>query len=181
MDYENNSEESRFDLPTQNQSEQSQTEQSQTEQNQTEQSQSEPYQYQPQYEPDSAGKGKKKHLGLAIASLVLSGISVLCCWVYAIGIVPALIGTIFGLIALIGGKDKSVRIMGGIGLGLGILGIILNVFMIVTLFMMIDWSSVTAENIRSIQNIDPENQQEVMKWIQQFFKVDISKYYIATQ
>ena len=41
---------------------------------------------------------------------------------------------------------------------------------------MIDWSHVTMENLQSINNIDPNNESEVMQWMQQFFRVDISSY-----
>ena len=38
-----------------------------------------------------APKQKKKHMGLAIASLILSGLSILCCWIYGFAIIPGII------------------------------------------------------------------------------------------
>lgn len=135
-----------------------------------------PVQYQPQYDlstnpPD--GK-KKKHKALAIASLVLGGLSLCCCWVYVIAIIPALIAAIFGLISLIGGDDKSVKIMGGIGMGLGIIGIGLSLFMLIGYIAIINWDNVTIENLESFKYLDPNNKKEVMEWVQQFFNEDIS-------
>ena len=136
-----------------------------------------PVQYQPQYDlstnpPDSK---KKKHKALAIASLVLGGMSLCCCWIYVIAIIPALIGAIFGRIALIGGKDKSVKIMGGIGMGLGIIGIGLSLFMLISYIAIINWDNMTMENLESFKYIrNPEDRREVMEWLQQFFKEDIS-------
>lgn len=138
---------------------------------------SQPVPYQPQYDMSADPSGKrpnKKHKALAIASLVLSGLSLCCCWIYVIGIVPALIGAVFGLIALVGGKDKSVRIMGGIGMGLGIIGIGLSLFMLIGYIAVINWDNLTMENLQKFRYIDPENRREVMEWMQQFFNQDIS-------
>lgn len=138
-----------------------------------------PYQYHPQYDLSTGqpGKGPKKHKALAIASLVLSGLSLCCCWLYVIGIVPALIGGIFGLIALAGGKDKSVRIMGGIGMGLGIIGVGLSLFMLMGYIAIINWDNVTQENLESFRYVNPNNKREVVEWFQQFINQDISPYY----
>ena len=134
-----------------------------------------PVQYQPQSDLSHKPQdGKKKHKALAITSLVLGGLSLCCCWVYVIAIIPALIGAIFGLIALVGGKDKSVRIMGGIGMGLSIIGIGLSLIMLVTWIAMINWSNVTMDRLSTIQYIDPDNREEVLRWLQQFFNEDIS-------
>ena len=149
-------------------------------QNQEPQRFEQPYQYKPQYDLSNgpAENGPKKHKALAIASLVLSGLSLCCCWLYVIGIVPALIGGIFGLIALAGGKDKSVRIMGGIGMGLGIIGIGLSLFMLIGYISIINWDNMTLENLESYQYIrNPNDREEVMDWMQQFFTQDISSYY----
>ncbi len=136
-----------------------------------------PYEYMPSADPaqQNESDNPKKHLGLAIASLILSGVSVLCCWFYGLSVIPALIGTIFGLICVIKGK-KSVRIMGAVGLGLGIFGLIMGIVMIVTYAAMINWDAFNLETFRSIENIDPNNQEEVYQWMQQFFNIDIMKY-----
>ncbi|MCH5264813.1 MAG: hypothetical protein J1F02_02865 [Lachnospiraceae bacterium] len=130
-----------------------------------------------QYTPQMSNVEKpKKHMALAVTSLVLSGVSLLCCWAYGIGIVPALIGTILGLIALIKGKG-SVKVMGGIGFGLGLLGTVLSIFMIVTYIAIINWENVSLDKFQELQYINPENEAEMRRWLQQFFNVDISSYY----
>ncbi len=136
-----------------------------------------PVQYEPQYDlpDDPPGSKKKKHLALAIASLVLSGLSLCCCWLYVVGIIPAVIGAVFGLIALAGGKEKSVKIMGGIGMGLGIIGIGLSLFMLISYIAIINWDNLTIENLESFKYIrNPQDRREVMEWMQQFFNEDIS-------
>lgn len=116
-----------------------------------------------------------RHMSLGVASVVLGGVSMLCCWMYGLGIIPAVIGAILGLIALIRGEGKA-RILGGIGLGLSIVGLVLGIIMILTYASMINWSNVTIENIMTLEDIDPNNNDEVTRWLQQFFNVDISGY-----
>ena len=136
-----------------------------------------PVSYQPQSSGGTAPKEPKKHFGLAVASLVLGGLSLICCCCCGFGIIPAVIAVIFGLIGLIGGRDTNVRVMGGIGLALGILGIILNMYIIVTFVMLIDWSQLTPENLQRINDINPDNTQEIQDWMQQFFKIDLTPYF----
>lgn len=113
--------------------------------------------------------------GFGIAGLVLGVISILCCMCLGAGLVFCIIGGIFSIISVIKGSGTG-RTLGIIGLVLNILGLVLNAFMIVSFAMMIDWSNVTVENLQSINNIDPNNENEVMQWMQQFFRVDISSY-----
>ncbi len=135
-----------------------------------------PLSYRPQYDNPKTEENKK-HFGLALASLILSGLSLLCCCMCGLGIIPALIGAIFGLIALIKGKE-SVRVMGIVGLILGIIGVAVNAFMLFTIGMMIEWGNITPENLNSIQYVDPNSEEEMLDWMQQFFKIDIkSSYY----
>lgn len=136
-----------------------------------------PYEYMPSADPSGQvpEENPKKHLGLAVASLILSGCSILCCWFYGLSVIPALIGAIFGLICVIKGK-KSVRIMGAVGLGLGVIGLVMGIVMIVTYAAMINWNAFNLETFRSIENIDPNNQEEVYQWMQQFFNIDIMQY-----
>ena len=92
-----------------------------------------------------------------------------------VGIIPAVIGAVFGLIALIGGKDKGVKIMGGIGMGLGVIGIGLSLFMLISYIAIINWDNLTLENLESFKYIrNPQDRREVMEWLQQFFNEDIS-------
>ncbi len=113
--------------------------------------------------------------GFGITGLVLGVISILCCMCLGAGLVFCIIGGIFSIISVIKGSGTG-RTLGIIGLVLNILGLVLNAFMIVSFAMMIDWSNVTVENLQSINNIDPNNENEVMQWMQQFFRVDISSY-----
>ena len=113
--------------------------------------------------------------GFGITGLVLGVISILCCMCLWAGLVFCIIGGIFSIISVIKGSGTG-RTLGIIGLVLNILGLVLNAFMIVSFAMMIDWSNVTVENLQSINNIDPNNENEVMQWMQQFFRVDISSY-----
>ena len=119
-----------------------------------------------------APRPKKKHFGLALAGLILSGISL----VFSCGltVIPALIGTIFGLIALIKGKDASVRVMGGIALGIGILAVFINAALLIWVITQVDWSMMTPENMEAMQNIDYTNQQEVIDWYNKLYKNDIT-------
>ncbi|CDD34142.1 putative uncharacterized protein [Roseburia sp. CAG:309] len=113
--------------------------------------------------------------GFGIAGLILGIVSILCCMCLGAGLVFSIIGGIFSIISVIKGSGTG-RTLGIIGLVLNILGLVLNAFMIVSFAMMIDWSNVTVENLQSINNIDPNNENEVMQWMQQFFRVDISSY-----
>ncbi len=167
----------RFDAPLKEEwsGAQNQTQQTPPQDYQSQGYQSQQYQpqgYQPQY---SAIPPKKhnKHQGLAIASLVLGGISILCCWFYGLSLVPAVIGFIFGLISVIGGEG-SARVMGGIGLGLSALGVILSLMMIASLISVINWDNITPEAFQSYRNIDPTDEESLRRWLQQFFNVDIS-------
>ena len=106
--------------------------------------------------------------GFGIAGLVLGILSILCCMCMGAGL-------IFCIISVVQGSGTG-RTLGIIGLVVNILGLLLNAFMIISFAMMIDWSHVTMENLQSINNIDPNNESEVMQWMQQFFRVDISSY-----
>jgi len=126
-----------------------------------------PNYYQPPY---MAPKPEKKHFGLALTSLILGIISLMCCWFYGLFIITAVIGTVFGLIAVIKGKGTSVRVMGAIGLVLGIIALMLNAWILISIVVAIDWSMITPENLKSFENINPESEEEVMQWMEQFFK-----------
>ena len=43
--------------------------------------------------------------------------------------------------------------------------------------MVINWSAITPDALNTITKIDPNDQTQVMEWLQQFFKVDLSPYY----
>lgn len=126
----------------------------------------------PVYYPNMPKK-KEKRLGLSIASLVLGGLSLLCCWAYGLGIIPGLIAVIFGIICVVSGEGKA-RIMGAVGLALGAVGIIMAVVVLVYYASLINWDNVTMSNLSAIQSLDTNDPQAVEQWLQQFFKIDIS-------
>ncbi|MGN1205635.1 MAG: hypothetical protein ACI4SQ_01445 [Eubacterium sp.] len=113
--------------------------------------------------------------GFGIAGLVLGILSILCCMCCGAGIIFCIIGGIFSIIAVIKGSESG-RTLGIVGLVINILGLVLNAFMIISIAMMIDWSQFTMENLQSINNIDPNDENQVMQWMQQFFRVDLSAY-----
>jgi hypothetical protein len=118
-------------------------------------------------------KKKEKRLGLSIASLVLGGLSLICCWAYGFGIIPGIIAVVFGIISVVSGEGKA-RVFGGIGIALGAVGIVMAVVVLVSYASMINWDNMTWENLSSIQYLDADDSQAVEEWLQQFFKVDIS-------
>lgn len=120
-------------------------------------------------------KVREKRFGLAVASLVLGGLSLLCCCAYGIGIIFALIGLIFGIICAVSGEGKA-RVMGIIGLIMSAVGMFLGIAVLVSIASAINWDNVTIENIMQIKNIDPNDSEQVRWWMQQFFKADIGSY-----
>lgn len=116
----------------------------------------------------------RRHRGLAIASVVLGTMSCFCCLGTGIGAVPALIAVIFGIISVARGGTKA-RKLGLIGLITGAVGLLLNIAVIVYGIWMINWDQLTMENLGTIQNVDPNNEEEVLNWFQQFLKIDLSR------
>lgn len=116
---------------------------------------------------------KTKRMGLAIASLVLGGLSVICCFAYGLGIIPGLIAAIFGVISVISGEGKA-RVMGAIGLVLGVVGIVMGIVVIVSIASMINWDNVNLDSLAQFRYINPKDPKQVEQWLQQFFKIDIS-------
>lgn len=111
----------------------------------------------------------EKRRSLAITSIVLGAISSVCCLTSGIGIVPALIGTAFGIIAIVSGSKKA-RHLGIIGLVLSVIGLLTNAVVLVWGFMLIDWGSVTWDKLLSATEVDQSNPQEVMNWFRQFLR-----------
>lgn len=111
----------------------------------------------------------EKRRSLAITSIVLGAISSVCCLTSGIGIVPALIGTAFGIIAIVSGSKKA-RHLGIIGLVLSVIGLLTNAVVLVWGFMLIDWGSVTWDKLLSAAEVDQSNPQEVMNWFRQFLR-----------
>ena len=111
----------------------------------------------------------EKRRSLAVASIVLGAVSSVCCVTFGIGIIPALIGTIFGIIAILSGSQKS-RQLGIIGLVLSAVGLIVNSVVIVRLVMIIDWNKISWDTLLSLSNIDRSDPDAIREWFQQFFK-----------
>lgn len=114
--------------------------------------------------------------GLGIAAIILGAFSILCCSCMGLGIVIGIVGAVFSIICLVSGTGSG-KTFGIIGIILNGIGILLGMYILVSLAMMIDWSRVNMETLNQINEIDPNNQQEMIDWLQQFFKVDISSYY----
>lgn len=114
-----------------------------------------------------------RHRGLAIASLILGGISCFCCFGTGIGVIPAAIALVFSIIAVAKG-GKNARKLGIIGLILSAIGLVLNAVILAYGIWMIRWDHMTIENLSSIQNLNPANEKDIIEWLQQFIKVDIS-------
>lgn len=115
----------------------------------------------------------ERHRSLAVTSIILGAISSVCCMSTGIGIIPALIGTAFGIVAIVGGSRKARR-LGIIGLVLSAIGLILNAIVIIWLVSIINWGNMTWDNLLSAANVDRNNPEEVLQWFQQFVKMDIS-------
>lgn len=116
----------------------------------------------------------ERHWGLAIASVVLGSISCCCCIGSGVGVIPAVIAIVFGIISIAGGSERS-RKIGWIGLITGIVGLLINLVVIVLVIRAVNWDMVTWERLATIQWVDPDNEAEVINWLQQFFKVDLSR------
>ncbi len=119
------------------------------------------------------GRPPQRHRGLAIASVVLGMISCFCCIGTGFGVIPAILAVVFAIISLVGGGNR-VRHLAWAGLITGGVGLILNVVIIVYVAFMINWGSMTLENLSTIENVDPNNTTEMIQWLQQFFKIDLS-------
>lgn len=117
----------------------------------------------------------EKRRSLAVASIVLGCLSCFCCLGTGIGIVPALIGLVFGILAVVGGSQKARR-LGWIGLVTSGIGLILNAIVLAYGIWMINWDQLTLENISAIDELNVNNDEEVLTWLQQFLKIDISRF-----
>lgn len=117
----------------------------------------------------------ERHRGLAIASVILGSLSCFCCLGSGAGVIPGVIAIAFGVIAVANGSVLS-RKIGKIGLVTGIVGLLLNIVIIVFVVSVINWDMVTPDRLATLQGIDPDDKAEVMNWLQQFFKIDLSRW-----
>lgn len=111
--------------------------------------------------------------GLGIAAVILGGFSILCCSCLGFGILLGIIGGVLSIICLVKGTGTG-KTLGIVGIILNGIGILLGAYILISLAMMIDWSNVNAETLNQLNEIDMNNEQEYLNWLQQFFKVDIS-------
>lgn len=116
--------------------------------------------------------------GLGIASIILGAISILCCSCMGLGIIFGIVGAIFSIICLVKGSGSG-KTFGIVGIILNGIGILLGAYILISIAMVIDWSNVNAETINQLNQIDPNDEQQMLDWMQQFFKIDISSYYTA--
>ena len=107
--------------------------------------------------------------GMGIAAVILGGFSILCCTCMGFGMVPAIVGMIFSIICIVKGTGSG-KTLGIVGIILNGIGILLGVYILFSLAMMIDWNNVNSK----LDQIDPNDQNQVREWMQQFFRMDIS-------
>lgn len=120
-----------------------------------------------------APKPFERHRSLAVTSIILGAVSSVCCMSTGIGIVPALIGTAFGIIAIVNGSRKA-RHLGIIGLVLSAIGLVLNAIVLIWLVSVINWDNMTWDNLLTASSVNRDNPEEVLQWFRQFLKIDIS-------
>lgn len=114
-----------------------------------------------------------RHYGLAITSLILGSLSVVCCTMAGLGMIPALIGTIFGIICVVRGGTKT-RKLGIAGLMLSAIGLIFNGLIVVYGLLIVNWDNLTWDNLMTAVNVDRTNPDEMLQWIQKFVKIDVT-------
>lgn len=125
--------------------------------------------------PVKSYEEENKKKGLGIAAVVLGALSILCCACLGMGVLPGLIGLVFSIICLVKGSGSG-KTLGIVGVILSGIGLLINVYMLISLAMVIRWENVTADVLNQMQNIDPNDEEALRQWMQQFFKVDISGY-----
>ncbi len=113
--------------------------------------------------------------GLGIAAIVLGVLSILCCCV-GVGFVFSIIGVVFSIICLVKGTGSG-KTFGIVGIILNGIGFLLGVYMIISLAMMFNWENFNIETFNQLEYIDPNDEEALYNWLQQFFRVDISGYY----
>lgn len=118
--------------------------------------------------------------GMGIVSMILGGLSILCCSCLGLGLILGLIGFVLSIICLITGTGSG-KTFGIIGVILNGIGILLGMCVLIWIAMMLDWSNINAETLNQLNKIDPNDEEALQQWLQQFFKVDISSYFKAAR
>ncbi len=112
--------------------------------------------------------------GMGIAAVILGGFSILCCTCLGFGMVPAIVGMIFSIICIVKGTGSG-KTLGIVGIILNGIGILLGGYILFSLALTIDWNNVMDPQIwQQLDQIDPNDQNQVREWMQQFFRMDIS-------
>ncbi len=112
--------------------------------------------------------------GLGIAAVILGGFSILCCACLGLGIVPAIVGMVFSIICIVRGTGSG-KTLGVVGIILNGIGFLLGVYVLVSLGMMLNWDKVMDPQIwEQLEKIDPNDQNQIRDWTQQFFRIDIN-------
>lgn len=118
--------------------------------------------------------------GLGIVSIILGGLSILCCWCMGVGMIFGIIGVILSIICIVTGAGSG-KTFGIIGVILNGIGILLGAYILISIAMVLDWSKINPETLNQLNGIDPNNEEELQQWLQQFFKIDISGYFRAAR
>lgn len=128
-----------------------------------------------EFQQNSVEEVKSQKKGFGITGIILGGFSILCCSCFGIGVLISVVGIIFSIIAAAKGTG-SAKTLGIVGIILNGIGLLLGAYMLLSYAMMLNWDNITIENLNKINNIDPNDQNAIREWMQQFFKVDISGY-----
>lgn len=110
--------------------------------------------------------------GLGIASMILGGCSILCCSCPGLGFLLAVLGGIFSIVCLVKGTGSG-KTFGIVGIILNAIGVLLGIYMLVTVAMMFNWENFTMENLNKINEIDPNDEEAINDWLRQFFRAGV--------
>lgn len=128
-----------------------------------------------EFQQNLVAEVKSQKKGFGVTGIILGGLSILCCSCLGIGVLFAVVGVIFSIIAAAKGTG-SAKTLGIVGIILNGIGLLLSAYMLLSFAMALNWDNITIENLNQINNIDPNDQNAIREWMQQFFKVDISGY-----
>ncbi|RGE24281.1 DUF4190 domain-containing protein [Leucobacter sp. wl10] len=95
------------------------------------------------------GAAPAQSKGLAIAALVLGIVSLVFCWIPAIGIIAGVVGLILGIIALRKRQSKGMSLTGIIT---GALGIVASIIILIVSIMIIGAAMNQLQNDPSLQD-----------------------------
>lgn len=128
-----------------------------------------------EFQQNFVAEVKSEKKGFGVTGIILGGLSILCCACFGMGVLFAVVGVIFSIIAAAKGTGSG-KTLGIVGIILNGIGLLLGAYMLLSFAMTLNWDNITIENLNQINNIDPNDQNAIREWMQQFFKVDISGY-----